>query len=261
MTFLSERDLSLEIPAGNIPGKSSVNKFGRATKVDAVLTDVWDRANAIDLQPAWPVPTVAQQMIIVSTLAADTNLLPGGAWQIELFGLQTWNSAETSEVINLNGVIPVLSLNTYVIVHRIKLVPVAGSAINAGDISCFAALDGVFTAQINAGQGQTQMAVYGVPSIETHYLTCFYANMNKSTPAAGSTDIQLVVNEAANFQPPVFVVKGTQAILSTGTSLFRHCFEPYFRIPGPAIVKIQATGSALNQDISAGFDIIKVTNA
>ena len=49
-------DYYMEAARGNITGHSTVNKFGRASDVDATATDIWDRANSTDTQPICRLP-------------------------------------------------------------------------------------------------------------------------------------------------------------------------------------------------------------
>jgi len=262
VTFIANRDLMLEIPAGNIPGKTSVNKFGRSTNVDnGVATDIWDRANATDNQAIWVAPTAARLHDIDSTDAfQDINAIGNGAWQVKIFGLTGWGATEVNETINLNGTAKVTTANSYVIIHRMIVIANGGTQINGGTIKATAQTDGTVTAQINIGEGQTQMAIYGIPSTETWYMTCYYSSLNKATAASNETDIKLLVNEYADTQLVPFATKHTLSLSGDGTSYFNHCFEPYFKITGPAIIKVQGSGSANNQDVSAGFDVIRVTN-
>ena len=262
MTYIGQKDLKLEIPAGNVPGMTSVNKFGRSTNVDSgVATDIWDRANAVDNQAIWVAPTTARLHDIESSNNLDDiNGIGGGAWQVQVYGLTAWNATEVSETVNLNGTTKVPTSNSYVIVHRMVVIANGGTLINAGTIKATAQTDGTITAQIGQGEGQTLMAIYGVPSTETWYMTRYYAAMNKASPAASTVNIRILVNEYASTQLIPFVTKHILGMQSAGSSMLENCFNSYLKITGPAIIKMQGNGSAANIDVSAGFDIIRVTN-
>lgn len=257
MTFIGAKDLMLEIPAGNVGGKSSVNKFGRnPTLPNGTPADIWE-----GITDAWVAPTTARIHDIASDSASDDGAPVGiGARTIRVFGLTGWGTAAVSEDVVLNGVANVPTANAYVIVHRMEVLTKGASGPNVGIITATAQTDGTVTAQINAGEGQTQMAILGIPSTQVAYMTSYYASFEKSAGAAGAVDFNLLVNPEPDAELTGFLVKHTQATFSTGTSHFAQMFLPYFRIPGPAIIKISGTASAASIDASAGFDLILVDN-
>jgi len=251
-------DSRMAVPAGLMTGQSGVNKFGRSKNVDAVITDIWDGANSTTDQDIWIAPTAARIHNIASTVAADSNSA-AGARTLQVYGLTNWANAEVSETITMLGTNVVSTTNAYVILHRMKVLT-KGTTNNVGNITATAASDDTLTAMILAGEGQTQMAIYGIPSSQTAYMTCYYSSFNRSGGAAALADISLQVNPEPDASLPAFLVKQTQGLQTVGSSLFQHCFNPYFKIVGPAIVKIQAIGSTTDLDISAGFDLVLVDN-
>lgn len=266
MTFIPQRDFNLEVSKGNITGHTTVNKFGRApTGVQTTATDIWDRATAAPLQSIWIAPTQARIHAIVSDDIDDSdsggvNPQSTGARTIRVYGLTGWGTAEVSEDIIMDGTTAVNTSNSYVIIHRMKVLTAGSSAINEGAITATAATDGTVTAQMNDNEGQTQMAIYGIPSTQTAYMTCFYGTVNKSSAAAGTVNFSLLVNEDANTDVDLFIIKNTRGLQSTGQSSDEWCFKPHFKIAGPAIIKVQGRASANDIEASAGFDLILVTN-
>ena len=250
-------DYMLSVPAGCVPGKSAVNKFGRATNVDTgIATDIWDRANATADQDIWTAPTQARIHQITSTSASDDGDPAGvGARTIQVYGLTSWTAKETSEIITLNGVANVPTANAYVIIHRMKVLTKGATNINVGIITATADTDASVTAQINASEGQTQMAIYGIPSGISAYMTAYYVSAIKAA-ASLSVKVSLLVNQTPAAELTNYLVKHTIGLATEGSSYVRHMFEPYFKITGPAIIKIQGNSSALNTDVSAGFDLV-----
>ena len=57
-----------------------------------------------------------------------------------------------------------------------------------------------------------------------------------------------------------FLIKHERGLVSTGTTSFLHTFNPYFAIPGPAIIKMAAIASADNNAVDGGFDLYLVDN-
>jgi hypothetical protein len=257
------QDLNLEIAAGTYANYSSVNKFGRApTGVQITVTDVWDRADATPTQQIWIAPTQARVHAIVST--DDTDGKTGSpnsvaARTLRVYGLTSWDAAEVSEDIVLTGTDAVNTTNSYVIIHRMKVLTHGATKINAGVISATAATDATVTAAIVIGQGQTQMAIYGVPSTQTAYVTNYYGSAIEAAAACRGS-LELFVNESPNVEEINFLVKHTNGWDTTATNYIQHSFNPYFKIAGPAIIKVQAISSAADTDFSAGFDLILVDN-
>lgn len=257
----SVSNYALEVARGNITGVASVNKFGRCPdNVDlGVSTDIWDGASAATATIIWVAPTQARTHTIVSTSTSDDGSPAGvGARTIRVYGLTDWGTNEVSEDITMDGTTGVTTSNSYVIIHRMRVLTKGATNTNVGTITATATTDTTLTAQINPGEGQTQMAIYGVPSTQKLYLSCYYASIQRN--AGGSADIELLVNPEPDTQLTNFLVKHTNVVTSGGTSFIERNFEPYYEITGPALVKVQATGSANNMDVSAGFDGYLVNN-
>lgn len=263
MSYFGGRDYALEVSRGKVAGVSFVNKFGRNTNVDSgIATDIWD----LSTQPAWIAPTVARGHTISSTVAGDSAVGGTGARTIQIYGLTGWDQTETSETLSLAGTSAIYTTNNYTIIHRMKVLTkgaiVGGTSSNLGTITAMALSDETVTAQINPGDGQTQMAIYGIPSTHTAYMTGWYTSMNKASLGATAVgiNVRILVNPEPDAQLLHYIVKQTQSLWSASSTILNHTWNPYFKISGPAIIKIQATGSADNLDTSAGFDLYLVAN-
>ena len=252
--------LPIQASAGTINGYAVINKFGRSTDVDnGVDTDVWDRANAASQQVVWVAPLATRKHNITST-SNDDDAASIGAKTIQVYGLPTWDTAEVSEVISLDGTTAVETVNSYVIIHRMKVLTWGSTGPNVGVISATALTDGSITAQILALKGQTLMAIYGVPSTQCLYLTNYYASFNTLVASAARIDVEFCVNPIPDVITTACLVKNTQAVISVGSSSFQHNWLPYYKVAGPAIIRIHGTGSANGLSLSAGFDGYLVDN-
>jgi hypothetical protein len=258
---VSVSESAFEIPQGNVTGQSSVNKFGRSTNVDTgVNTDIWDRANAANDQDIWLAPTAARIHTIASTSANDTTG-GTGANSVVISYLPDWNTVEQTETVTGNLNAGIAMVNAAVIIHRMRVVPqVTSTSANVGTITATAAGDATVTAQIQPGEGQTQMAIYGIPSIQTAYMTNFYASVLRSNAATAFVDLRLLFNPSPNINTVVWLVKHSLGIQTTGANPHVHPYNPYNKFTGPGILKLQAAGSTDNLDVSGGFDLILVDN-
>ena len=262
-------DLRLEIPAGNIVGKSGVNKYGRANDgVQTTLTDIWDRADASATQQIWLAPTAARVHKIASSSSTDDGTPEGagaGAQAIRVWGLTGWGADEVSEDVILNGTDSVDTGNSYVIIHRMKVIPVGSTyRRNTGIITAKAVTDNTITAQISATEGQTNMAIYGIPSTKTAYMTYFELNAHlRANPGTASeVDFTMVINERPdlNTTSTGFINKSNKGTNSAGASDVIRTFNPYFKITGPAIIKFQGVASAADIEGTVEFDLILIDN-
>lgn len=260
MTHIPHINFDLEVSKGNITGHTTVNKFGRApTGIQTTATDVWDRATAAPLQQIWIAPTQARIHQIVSSDVGDTSG-GAGARTIKVYGLTGWGTAEVSEDITMNGTTNVATSNSYVIIHRMKVLTKGATNVNIGAITATADTDGTVTAQMNDAEGQTQMAIYGIPSTQTAYMSRYYGTINKSSGAATTVNFSLLVNPEPDAELINFLVKNTRGLQSTGTSSDTWHYNSHFKIPGPAIIKVQGKASSADVEASSGFDLILIDN-
>jgi len=264
MTYITNKDFALEVSKGNVPGHYAVNKFGEAPDgVQTTATDIWDLADATTTQQIWLAPTAARVHALVSTNTNDTNSSGTGARTVTVWGLPDWDTAETSETVALNGTTPVNTSGSYVIIHRMSVVTFGASGPNLGTITATAATDGTVTAAILTGNGQTQMAIYGVPSTQTMYITNFTATLITSGVNPSSSNETVIRGKFApdpENNPTVFITKRTQGIMSTANSDIEPSFDPRLKLTGPGILKMQAFSSVADTRITATFDGYLVDN-
>ena len=256
-------DFYLEVAKGNVSGHYSVNKFGAAPSgIQTTDTDIWGRADAVPTQSIWLAPTAARVHALVSS-STDDAVGGIGAVSVTVYGLQTWDTAETSETKNLNGTTPVNTDNSYVIIHRMIANPGATTTtpgVNVGTISATAAVDATITAIVAPGNGQTEMAIYGVPSTQKAYITRWSVNIDRTSAAAATADFRMKVNPNPDVQTVAFQRKDDISVQSTGTNAMERHYRLPKKINGPCIIKIQATASANDIDGESGFDLILVDN-
>ena len=250
-----------EVSRGAYTGHKTVNKFGRAPSgVQTTATDIWDRADAAATQPVWLAPTAARIHTIASDSASDVSGGVGATTVIVSY-LADWDTAETTETVSGNLNAGIAMNNAAVMIHRMKVTPQSTStSANVGTITATAATDATITAQINPGEGQTQMAIYGIPSTQSFDMGIFYATLNKSSAAAGTINLSLKVNPNPDVQTLSFLTKNTRGLQSTGVSASDFAFDPPYNITGPAIIKLSGIASANDIECSAGFNGVLVDN-
>ncbi len=262
-------DITLALAQGQVPGQTTINKFGRNTEIDSTVTaDIWNGGHTVGALPAgtsliWVAPTAAAKHNIVSTSTSDDGDPVGvGARTVRIFGLPDWDTAEVTEDITMNGETNVETANSYVIIHRMRVLTKGATSSNVGTITATAKAPSAttVTARIEVGKGQTQMAVYGIPSTQKLYLYFLYTYANKAGGATALADVSLLYNPEPDVQLTNFLTKHTKGLMTAGTSGVPHPFSPPKKFAGPGILKVQVLNGTNDMDISAGFDGIVVNN-
>ena len=253
---------ALDVARGLVSGITSVNKFGKAPSgVQTTATDIWSRADATPTQQVWLAPTAARVHAIVSTSDLDgKTAAPNsvGARTIRVYGLKTWATAETNEDIALDGTTAVNTANSYVIIHRMKVLTHGTTNVNVGTISATAATDTTVTAVILPGEGQTEMAIYGVPSTQDFYMTRWACAMAKEVTTQ-AVQFTLRVNETPDVITTGFLLKNDIYVVSSGASSIDKVFTNPPKYAGPCIIKVQGVASTADVDAAAAFDGYLVT--
>lgn len=182
----------LQVARGFIEGHSIVNIFGfQAAVSSSSFFPVWENV------AAYTFPTVAQQMLVYSSSASDTNC------RIVINGLDAnWNQL-TEAVILTNGTTGVQTTNLFLRVNSV----IATDAAYANPVGTIYVGNTGKTAvygQINIGIGRTQAAVYSVPAKHTFFLTRVDAYI--SEPGGGNSYGTYRVSAADNVNGTTYIV-------------------------------------------------------
>ena len=254
-------DFGLEVAKGNVPGHSAINKYGKNTNIASGTTAAVWSAGLVGGNLIWDAPTAARTHTISSDDADDTTG-GAGARTVEVFGLTSWSTSEVSETVTMNTASPPVTNNSYVIIHRMKVITSGGTAgANQGTIIATATDDATVTAEILPLEGQTMMAIYGISSLESIYINELGAVVGKAGGAAtGFVDIDLLVNPEPDSQLAAFTHKHHFGLSAAGSSGLVVPFNPPKCIAGPAIIKVQADSGTNGMDVGAWFNGTVITN-
>ena len=157
-------DFNLQVARGQIQGHSTVNIYGYQPAISTTFVPVWENVTA------YTYPASAITMYL-SGSSGDTA-------KITVVGLDSSYNA-ISEIVTLNGTTPVATTKQYLRVNSMFVS--TGSATNPAGAVYLKDVGGTITyAQINAGVGRTQAALYTVPAGHTFFLqrVAIYTSLN-----------------------------------------------------------------------------------
>lgn len=243
---------TLEIAKGNIPGSSLITKFGHNDDVDTatVPEDVWNGGGA------FTAPTAARIHNIESTDINDTAA-GTGARTVLIIGINSLYE-RTTEIVTLNGVGPVPTVNSYYHIHLMQVNSSGTGNVNAGEISATAQTDGTLTCLINTGEGQSESAIYLVPKGYTAYIMRIRARMNNATANSAATVALYTFPFGKAWQ-----IKTKMGINNSGSSFVEldYTDSSPFIVPEKSWIKLSITSVTNNNtSVDGEYDIILVKN-
>jgi len=145
----------LQVARTQIMGHNTVNIYGYQTSVTTSVIPLWENATT------YTYPSSAITMNLAGT-SGDTA-------KITIVGLDA-NYLQISETLTLSGATAVPTVNKYFRINSMFVT--SGSASNpSGAVTLKDVTNTTTYAQINAGIGRTQMAIYTVPAGYTLYLS------------------------------------------------------------------------------------------
>lgn len=246
------KDPMLEIPAGNVNGHSSVNKFGASVSVaDGVAEEIWDGAIAY----TWP--TTASITHVRS--AVDSVATQGIVAEVQ--GLDT-NYALVVQPVTLNAVDSTTEVALTTALRRVFRIKITDGTVADEDI--WAGPTGFATQQaiVTAGNNQTLMAIYSVPADKTAYITNYYGSIiGDAGPPATIPDFVLFrLWNRDNINGYAPQLKHEHGVAITGDSMLHHAFKPYLKVTEKTDIWLEATPDGDDAYVSAGFDMILVDN-
>lgn len=183
---------SLQVARGSIPQARAEGAYGRLVAGGATTSQIlWPDAT-YNIPPAAGV-----QMTLVSTSANDDKDAGTGIRQVELHYLDA-NLAEQVELVNLEGLTPVLTVATNIRFIQCLHAHVVGSLkASAGTIT--ASNGGLTYAQISAGQTRCTSSARMVPAGLYLYVEAMSAGAISAT-ADAQVEVELVATELDTHQ-------------------------------------------------------------
>ena len=221
-----------------------VHKYGYCPDV---ANGVWTTVQTFGGTPYYPTTAVAVEL--VSDNAQDTNTTGTGAWTVSITGLDA-NWDQLTEIVEMNGLNPVTTQNTFIRVYRMRVVSAGSSGREAGLID--ATQDSNIVARIDPEfDGATLQCAATVPAGKTAYVV----NMTLSAGKANKAGL------ARFMVRPYGGVFGVQDIIEffQGSYIAQQPPIP-FPIPEKSDFRIDARGEDGTTSCSATITYILIDN-
>jgi hypothetical protein len=228
----------LAIAKGEVNGYSSEHKFGAVPAMSQNQTGtIWD---VNDTAYPWSSWSTAGTVDIPAVNASDNGK------KITILGLDADYNAQ-SEEITLSSSGSVTSTNSYIRLYRAFL---SNGSTNVGVINV--QKSAVTVMRINAGKGQTLMAIYTVPAGYTAYLIQGAATCQGNADATGDMYIRYFGQDAFRI--------GHSFEFSGAGGQYMYKFAVPRTIPEKSDVDVRASVRSNNARLTAAFDLILVEN-
>ncbi len=143
----------LQVSRGQVAYHSSRNVFGTSSAIGTSFTTPWELGNT----NALPLISTASTLDVASSSASDTSQI------VRLIGLDA-DYNEIAENVSLNGTTVVTTTNSFKAIN--DFITVSGNC--AGNVT--AKIGATVYAQITAGAGRNQAAIFTVPAGFSFYL-------------------------------------------------------------------------------------------
>lgn len=177
-------DYTTEVALGRRQAASTWNKFGYNDDIDIGTEVIAAFGGAFNQKLS-----AGETLNIVSGSGNDTNSSGSGARQLIVYGVDS-NWEEITEIVNLSGVTPVTTTNSFLGVNRIAIYSAGSGEVNAGLITATASSSGNTMATMPIGGGVTQQLIFYVPASTQFLASWLYLDALKAS-GGGSPVVEI----------------------------------------------------------------------
>ena len=259
MSFIGQKDLMLEIPAGKmIDGNGtwlSINKFGRNNlSADGIAADLWLSGGTYPFTA-----TTTGGAANITHIKQLTDVVANRGGLIEVQGLDiNWNLV--TQTIHLDATNST-TLTAFTTPMRRIFRATSQQAVTLGaQVNIVSSAATSLFAVIAAGANQTQMAIYTVPSGYTAYMTNYYgAFVPTATPPKNPDSCTFSLHTADNTNT-YFERLRHEAGTAQGAASFQHFFAPYYKFDQLSDIIMHTVCIGDPGVVNGGFDLVLVPN-
>ncbi len=251
MTYIGATDFLIEVQKGNVPGHSIIHKFGRN---DAVANATWEIISELGGATAF-LAAATTVRIKAGGNAADTAA-GAGAREVTVRGVDD-NLAEISEAIATAGASA--SSNTTASFWRVHRAWVSSAGTYATPYNTAAIViensgGGTDLIQVGAEEGQSEAAVYTIPTGKTGYFLGAHIQVDSGKAA----DLRMF--QRRTFNDVTAPVTSRRLVIHLDGVLGVEPFSPRSPIVFPALTDLwwEAEGAGAQTEVSVDFELLLV---
>lgn len=242
------KDFYLEIAKGNVPKHIDYGFFGINEDIDVATypQDIWSSGGI------FTPPTTYRIHDIVSVSANDTAA-GTGARTLRIYGVVSNGLAD--EIITLNGVTPVSTVNLYSDIYRMVIFTSGSGLTNAGIITATSATDGTVTAAIHVnGYNASRKGIRLIPPGYKGYIHDWQTSMTQSI--ATNSAINYLITKTST---GLWISRSVQTLFNSGASSLKIEYKTPLLLLAGEWVKVQcANVSANNTTIQCNVNLTLV---
>jgi hypothetical protein len=171
----------------------------------------------------------------------------GGVWEV------------ATETVIMDGQNDVAITKTFVRQYRGFVLHAGASGMNEGDITVDVVATGEVGLFITAGDGQTQQAIFTVPSGMTGFFLKGYVGIGSGgNPVGGASAVFTWRARLNNGATGVFAIKGQIEVLSTGSQFWIYEYAVPVAVPEKTDIIIRCDSVSDTLGVIGAYDMVLV---
>ena len=246
----SYKDEDLRIALGVYPSLSGVNVFGRNRNcADGTEEEIFS-VEAAAVFPATALMTSVSQTTDQSALRGET---------VEIVGLDI-NFDKVTQTVVLNASLTTTAVTLGTALLRVNSMRMLSAVAADSTVRLHNVGENQDYAVILVGENRSSQAHFTVPNNSTAFMTNVWGKLNESAVAAADiVDFQLYEVDNANSYVET-LVESFQIVALPDSGYVQRKFKPYRKFGEHSDIILTATAVSTVADVSAGFDLILVTD-
>ena len=256
MTFRTQIDFFTEVARGNVAGWSHVHQLGYNDDVDTLSSPetVWNSAP----QPMLFL-SAAETMYLISDDVADTAA-GTGARTVCITGLDS-SFDEIKEIVTLNGLTPVTSVNSYLRIQHVFVVLSGSNESNVGTITMDPSVSGAPARQatIDPDRGEDGNTCFTVPNNFDAFMAHLTVGVNSREGTGGIKEARVELYKRLPGESwRIVKMYSSRSDGSSASPDLSHTTPEFF--PPMTDIRSIADADVSNPSVNVMYDMVLISN-